>query len=209
MTSVRSDGFLNFAAFIALAVVSFSARKLCADSVQEAQKLLDEKGNQLLDNDLKVIGEASELTELDLSQCGRITDKGLIHLTGLTQLRTLSLMGCRRITADGLAQLQSLKSLESLSLERIGPALKGLPHLKELPNLRSLDVSDNNTFRGEGLEELTQLTSLNAACSRGAFNDKSLERLAGLTKLEHLNLNGCDQITDRGLPQLESLAATG
>ena len=75
MTSARSNGC--FAAFLALAVLSISAQNLCADSVQEAQRLLDEKGNQLLDNDLKVIGEATELTDLDLSHCGRISDKGL------------------------------------------------------------------------------------------------------------------------------------
>ena len=92
MTSARFNGC--FAAFLALAVLSISAQNLCADSVQEAQRLLDEKGNQILDNDLKVIGEATELTDLDLSHCGRISDKGLAHLTGLTKLRTMSLMGC-------------------------------------------------------------------------------------------------------------------
>ena len=171
----------------------------------DVKQLLDQKGSQLVDADLEKIGQAREVTTLDLSQCGRISDTGLQHLVGLTELRELKLTGCRKLTAEGLRHLQKLDSLESLSLERAGPSLGGLHHLAELPNLRTLDVSQNNTFRGEGLEQLQQLTSLNASCSRGAFNNRSLERLSVLTQLEHLNLNGCDQITDAGLPHLQSL----
>ena len=131
-----------------MAVETISVRSVRAEaSIENAQRLLVEKGRELQDNDLKIIGQASELTSLDLTQCGRISDKGLEHLSGLTSLKTLNLTGCRKISAAGLKHLQNLTSLESLSLEAIGPALNGLSSLKELPKLRSLDVSDNNCPR--------------------------------------------------------------
>ena len=108
-------------------------------SVTEVQRLLQEQGHDVQDKDLAVIGMAVDLEELDLSQCGRITDRGLQHLNQLTALRTLNLTGCRRLTETGLKSLAGLTSLENLSLERVGAALNGLEHLSGLSRRRESD----------------------------------------------------------------------
>ena len=109
-------------------------------AVDAARQIVEEKGNQLQDSDLLVVGKASGLTELDLSQCGRVSDQGLANLEALSSLRKLKLAGCRRITAAGMKHLQPLAALESVSLERVGPALQGLHELRE-DQLEHLDVS--------------------------------------------------------------------
>ena len=57
--------------------IGCSLRPLTAEvSVVDAQKLLEDKGKELQDQDLELVGAANELTTLDLSNRGRITEIG-------------------------------------------------------------------------------------------------------------------------------------
>lgn len=88
------------------------------------------------DIDLQCLANLKHLKQLTL-RCNRdITDKGLMHLKGLTNLESLTLTEAS-LTDDGLAYLKDMKKLNDL---RIGGNFteKGLEHLKELKTLHYL-----------------------------------------------------------------------
>jgi Leucine-rich repeat (LRR) protein len=113
-------------------------------------------------SDLRNLTGLTRLT-LDYNQ-SKITDAGLVHLSGMTRLEWLDLTGCK-ITGGGLASLQDMKQLKRLclgwtrvddrGLEIIAGFLRlehlelhqtkitdaGLVHLRGLKNLRKLSVS--------------------------------------------------------------------
>ncbi|MEO1971353.1 MAG: hypothetical protein ABGX07_07340, partial [Pirellulaceae bacterium] len=55
-------------------------------TVSAAEKLLQEKGSDLTDEELQLVCTATGLTDLDLSGCNRLSDKGLSHVVSLNQL---------------------------------------------------------------------------------------------------------------------------
>ena len=81
-----------------------------------------------------------ELESLDLGGT-KITDAGMVHLTGLKNLRDLVLWDTE-ITDAGLDQLKGLKRLEILNLNGTKVTSSGIIRLKELKNLRGLELSE-------------------------------------------------------------------
>ena len=109
------------------------------------------------DADLEKLASVVELTELDLTACGSITDKGVAHLLSLSGLKSLNLSSCRRLTPGVFDTLRQMKSLESFSAEQVGWA-NDISPLADLPQLTSLSLARNTSFRGQGLRGLTGLT---------------------------------------------------
>ncbi len=70
----------------------------------------------------------------------KVTDVGLVHLTGLTCLRDLNLDGTN-ISGKGLKHLMSLYELKYLSLKGTRVTDKDLVHLNQLPELRVVDLN--------------------------------------------------------------------
>ncbi len=107
-----------------------------------------------------------------------VQDKGLAHLTGLTQLKEIRCAQCR-ISKFSLAAFV---------------------------NLESLDLT-YATFRDEGLKSLAGLKKLRRLYLRDTLvTDEGLQSLSGLTQLEELDLSGV-HVTDRGLSSLRNLTA--
>ena len=79
------------------------------------------------------------------------------------------------------------------------PLLAAAPGLRRL-RIRSAGVSDKGLACLDNMKELKDLGLLFAA-----ITDKTLSRIAPLTKLESLDLRGCIQITDKGLANLKGL----
>jgi Leucine-rich repeat (LRR) protein len=90
----------------------------------------------LTDADLACLENLEKLRDLSLAGCDGITDKGLMHLKGLTNVERLHLIDAS-LTDDGLAYLKDMKKLNHL---QIGGNFTeyGLQHLKELKALKSL-----------------------------------------------------------------------
>ncbi len=79
------------------------------------------------------VNEQGEIVEVNLSNT-QITNRGLMHLAGLTSLRVLGL-GATQITGTGLVHLAGLTSLEELWLSDTQITDAGVAKLKEaLPN---------------------------------------------------------------------------
>jgi hypothetical protein len=137
--------------------------------------------NRLTDDDLLRFRDFKNLQSLQLADCGRITDRGLAALEGLTDLRELDLGGDKKapaITDGGLDHLKGLKRLTNLSLANTRITDAGLAKLSGLTRLEFLDL------------EGTHVT------------DASLEWIARLPKLEDVVL-GRTQVSREGLLKLQ------
>ncbi len=167
----------------------------------------------LSDSDLKTIldqASSTRITSINLSNCKKITDAGLEHLSKLTSLSSLNLDGCENITDAGLAHLSKLTSLNSLDLSECHIITNaGLSHLSKLTSLNSLDLSECHIITNAGLSHLSKLTllsSLNLSrCNK--ITGAGLEHLSKLTLLSSLNLSFCYNITDAGLAHLATLTS--
>jgi Leucine-rich repeat (LRR) protein len=99
-------------------------------------------------------------TRLDLDSW-QITGTGLVHLTEFTNLKNLNLLRCPRVTDAGLVHLSRMIALRYLWLgthpfmDSSQITEPGLVHLKALTNLESLFLS-NTKITDAGLVELQE-----------------------------------------------------
>jgi Leucine Rich Repeat (LRR) protein len=131
------------------------------------------------DDDLRVFAKLRDVQQLSFSNCRKITDGGLIHLSGLVRLKVLVLDGTS-IQGPGLCHLLPLRHLEGLTFSSTPLSDDGLEKLAALPNLKWLHVNDTN------------------------ITDDGLKRLSTSRSLQSLQLVNT-HVTDIGLKHLESL----
>ena len=99
----------QLALFLVLGAVSACAEELTLDTVNS---WLQEKGTKVRDEDLREVASVTELTQLDLSGCGSITDDGVARLLSLSKLKSLNLSSCRRLTMNFLESRRSKRWLQ-------------------------------------------------------------------------------------------------
>ncbi|MCA9805352.1 MAG: protein kinase [Cyanobacteria bacterium HKST-UBA02] len=162
-----------------------------------------------------------------------ITDDGIIQLQSLRSLKRLDLSNCTRVTLKGIKALRSklpenvsvLPDLDQATNPSIDPANK--PHLvqpsgahkfheafgewraKDIPLKIGNDVTylrfremDNDL---SGFEQLKESKLRILDLTKCSIRDKDLEHLKALPNLEHLLLNECHNITDEGIGRLRSM----
>lgn len=130
-----------------------------------------------------------------------VQDKGIAHLTGLTQLKEFRCAQCR-IAKLNLSPLAKLESLD-LSLTPFND--EGMKGLSELRALRRLNLRDT-LVTDQGLKYLSGLTQLQELDLSGAkISDAGLAHLRNLTAMRKLNLLGA-QITDASADALAGMA---
>ena len=133
---------------------------------------------------------------------GRLTSAGTKHLVNLNQLTVLDLSA--DMSDEALEPISKLESLEQLNLMGHKLTEAGVVHLQGLKNLKQLLLQ--NTLVGDrGLEKLATMTALQRLYLNGSFGilitDAGVEHLRKLHDLEVLNLNQAG-ITDRCLETL-------
>lgn len=141
------------------------------------------------------------LKHLDL-RYSRITDAGLAQLQQLS-LQSLNLFDCRRITDDGLVSLQQLHSLQTLTVRFVGDA--GLAHFQAFPTLQHLELFDC-PLTDAGMVHLAEIPLVHltlVVCYK--LTDAGLYHLRGMQHLRVLTLRYCTRLTDAGLNYLEHL----
>jgi Leucine-rich repeat (LRR) protein len=146
----------------------------------------------------------------------KITDTTLQHLSGVTSLESLDI-GYAQITDVGLDLLTPLTNLKELTIGGNKLTDVGLQPLRQLPGLIYLDLSGaQRTDSGlwsvsltePGLDAIATLKNLRHLRLNGTLvSARGLERLAGLTKLEWLDLQGCERVGDDAAPVLASFPA--
>jgi Leucine-rich repeat (LRR) protein len=143
----------------------------------------------------------------------KITDTTLQHLSGVTSLESLD-AGYAQITDVGLELLTPLTNLKELAIGGNKLTDAGLQSLRQLPGLIYLDLSGaERTDSGlwsvslteRGLDAIATLGNLRHLRLNGTLvSSRGLQRLAGLTKIEWLDLEGCQRIGDDVVPLLAS-----
>jgi internalin A len=141
----------------------------------------------------------------------KITDTTLQHLSGITTLEFLD-VGYAQITDVGLELLTPLTNLRELAIGGNKLTDTGLQSLRQLPGLIYLDLSGaERTDSGlwsvsltePGLDAIATLKNLRHLRLNGTLvSSGGIGRLAGLTKIEWLDLEGCQRIGDDVVPML-------
>ena len=166
--------------------------------------------DQVSDNTLAFLKSFPRLQKLSMVN-SKITDKGLVHLKGLTHLRELNLGGCRKITDEGIAHLAGLTRLQMLELGYTGITNSGVAHLKGMKDLRKLSLSTTKVDDGalihlQGLTELRELNLFNVGefLTGKRVTDEGLKLLKGLTKLQVLLIPN-SSVTSKGMEYLKGM----
>jgi internalin A len=141
----------------------------------------------------------------------KITDTTLQHLSGIASLESLD-AGYAQITDVGLELLTPLTNLKELAIGGNKLTDTGLQSLRQLPGLIYLDLSGaERTDSGlwsvsltePGLDAIATLGNLRHLRLNGTLvSARGIERLAGLSKIERLDLQGCGRIGDEVAPVL-------
>jgi internalin A len=143
----------------------------------------------------------------------KITDTTLQHLSSVTSLESLD-AGYAQITDVGLELLTPLPNLKELVIGGNKITDAGLQSLRQLPGLIYLDLSGaERTDSGlwsvsltePGLDAIATLRNLrHLRLNETLVSSRGIERLAGLTKIEWLDVEGCQRIGDDVVPTLAS-----
>ena len=184
----------------------------------------------MTDEGLAVIKGWKKLKRLNV-RGAKFSDTTLDHISGITTLESLNI-GSGMVTDIGLERLTTLPNLKELTIGGNKLTDAGLQALRQMPALQYLDLggrqgTDANIWAirmsGIGLDailSLKNLRELRFACTsvgvglEGArFADVTyvsvttgwLEKMKALPKLEKLQLEGCDRVSDDSIPALAAL----
>ncbi len=137
---------------------------------------------KLTDRGLLQLMQLRSLETARLDQCHALTGRGLLVFSHSNRLRTLSLANCRRLTDEGLINISELYSLEQLNLDGCRCLTdNSLYAISDLLNLTHLDLSQCDLLTDDGVAQLEHLE-----------------------RLQELSLAWCRQITDIGVQSLVS-----
>lgn len=172
-------------------------------------KTLSLQGCDLItDEDLGLLASLiGKLENLDLESCNGITNKGVKLLVQAKYLRALNLSYCEKVDGKILKDLSVLKNLEILELEMWrGATGDDAIHLNAFTKLHTLRITHCTDITASGtypLSNLKELRVLSLADCR-TLNDKTLESLAPLEKMEELTIQSRG-ITSKGIKSLTNL----
>ena len=129
--------------------------------MQSLESLAIERGagESLTQSILKVICGLKKLRKLRISNCEKLSDKGLSSLQHLPCLSSLEL-SASNFTDEGARQISKVKGLTHLSLigwEKMTD--KGIYYLSKMKSLESLDLRYSN-ISDSGIEHLRRLSAL-------------------------------------------------
>jgi hypothetical protein len=157
-------------------------------------------GKAIDDRVAPIIETLSQLEELEI-QSAALSDDGLHFLDGerLPKLRTLTL-GSMSLGRQGFKRIGSLHALTRLTVDVPDIMDADLPALQGLRSLRFLELHGAEAITCTTLPALPKLRVL--VCRYSATNDDGLRQIAKQPSLLALQIDGCTQITDRGLESL-------
>ena len=160
---------------------------------------------RITDKGMKALSGLSSLKSLR-AESNAITHQGVKELVGLSDLRELSLAG-PGITNASAGLLSTLHRLEELSLNDCAITDQGMKHIAEIKSLKSLHLIHMSRVTGKGIACLGELSSLqNLYLWNMPLKDEDLGFLARLLSLKHLYIDS-NTLSDSILKSLLSLTS--
>ncbi|KJE89178.1 hypothetical protein, variant 4 [Capsaspora owczarzaki ATCC 30864] len=145
------------------------------------------------------------LQHLDISDCSKLTERGLALLAAFPQLRTLAIAG---LPLTDVGRLSNFPELRSLNLARTAIVEGKLDSIRRYIHLVHLSLA--NTKLGDNdvryLQYLTNLSSLKLP-SRFQIGNSSIAHISKLP-LTELDLTDYIHVTDEGIQFISALAPT-
>jgi Leucine-rich repeat (LRR) protein len=185
-------------------------------------------GSKIQDDSLAIIGQLTQLENLDLNDCNAITCVGVAHLRTLTKLRSLTLSGQSADDAS-LKSLLFMTNLVALNLRASKANDSAFEVLKNFTKLKELDLVGSSVgsaawksisvpeqiaklkLRGSGtsdqtiLDHIANFTGLVVLdLGETTVGDDAMEAVAKASSLKDLNLLR-SQVTDVGVAKLVEL----
>ncbi|MBC8218503.1 MAG: hypothetical protein H8E73_08565, partial [Planctomycetes bacterium] len=166
----------------------------------------------ITDAGLAELCRSSSLKSLSIGRC-KVTDAGLANVANLKSLEHLSVSNVP-INGAGLGALKQCPSLRGISLSSVELQSNAITHVAAIPSLEKLRLYYIGTpITDESLNQLSTLTNLKTLgivikeTSQMPITDAGIAHLSRLKNLEHVSLNHCEKITEKGLKHFEGLAS--
>ena len=113
--------------FLSLYNIIYFSGLLDKKSRLKLLKSLDLSGTEVSDVGLRYVAQyLSQLNNLKLSRCWKVTDAGLAQLTSLETLTSLNLSHCKLISNQGLQHLSKCKGITHLDCTNTSVTTDGL-----------------------------------------------------------------------------------
>ncbi|CAM9365607.1 unnamed protein product [Lampetra fluviatilis] len=165
--------------------------------------------SSLTDGALKAVSALRKLHLLNVSDCAKLTDAGLRHLTegaAAAHLHELNLSNCVRVSDLTLTRLipkcQSMTHLSLRYCDQLTDA--GLELLGNMPALVALDLAGTN-IQDQGLAAIGTNSRLKELCISQcvAISDLGLQKFCQRVRdLERLDVSHCRLLSDLGVKNL-------
>ena len=211
-TTVDDGGAAAIAQLPNLKVLALDRLKISSDGLHRMLTLnnLEEfylAETAIDDNGLALIPQFEHLKKLRLSH-NQITDAGIAHLANIVGLVDLDLSENSRLSDAGMMHLSGLKKLKKLNLWSVPIGDAGVRELADLTDLAWLNL-DNTQLTDDGLGALrgmSQLKFLHLGSTQ--ISDTGLSALSDLTGLKDLKVTRT-AVTEEGVSELKkSLSGT-
>ncbi|MDA1051520.1 MAG: hypothetical protein O3C40_13710 [Planctomycetota bacterium] len=193
---------------------------------QDSRGILMET-TQLSDNGMKELRKMKSLE--GIAPPPRVTDEGLAHLQGLplrrlrlppqatdkcintvTTLKELTgLALSKNITDEGFCRMAELGRLTSIALEDSQVTDAGFEVIGQNPKVWYVDFGTAPNITPDVVRHLKQLPNLHWLIGPPGTNDRTLELLAPVKSLTHLDLSSYEGVTDEGMKHLAALESLG
>lgn len=185
--------------------------KVLAPAVARVASLtrLSLSGNVFTDASGVLLGSATALTHLDLSQCSGVTDATIAAVAkNCVALEALNLGHCSQITDAGVSAIASCSGLTTLILEECSKITdNAIQALSDgCTSLEHFNIRNCKKVTGVSISQLarkcTKLQQINL-CFCDYITDQAISVLASnCTQLRYLNLGHCKRLTDQSIRQI-------
>ncbi|KAL6986397.1 hypothetical protein U1Q18_019762 [Sarracenia purpurea var. burkii] len=210
-TSVDAEWMAYLGAFHCLCSLNIADCSRITNSALWAITVLLDKTTYIYTSQAHMYGE-NEIENLVLGLLWEMKNEELIDgFSGMTNLKEVDLARCSKVSDTGIRHLLSVSSLEKLNISETGVTAEGISLLSSLTNLSVLDLGGLIHQAGNEpdwipsltpLQNLIHLESLDLEESR--VRDAALHPLSGFQQLTYLSLKS-DFLTDVSLYLLSSL----
>ena len=177
----------------ALAVVCLGGAAAAGDDAAVSRRL-DALGGgvRYKAEERQATGTGRRITEIVVADGSELTPEDLAAFAGLSGLHKLQIHNCRSLDDATVERLAGLQGLDTLAITNSGVTDAAAATIAaSFPGLVDLDLSSNTNLTGAALRSiagLAKLERLNLMQCR--FNDIHTRRLAKLPELEVLDLRG-------------------